>query len=379
VALAGHFAKSPATLPRLTVAVPHKIIPASEWRRRAGSGAEIAMTSVGCGLGLLRSLLVASGIMVAANAVAQSLPQTSRQAASQAWPQRTVKLIVPFAAGSAADTTARLFADRLAERWGRAVVVEDRPGPDGLVAITGFVSARDDHALFFANGGPVTINPVVHDKLPYDPLRDLVPIVSASDSYLTVAANAALRIDSIDALVELAKTQPGRLTWAATPGLPQFTFAGFLKRAGLDMTQIAYRDFTPALQDVAEGRVALAVTALLPLLPLAQAGKVKLLVVTNRARSPAAQDLRTADEIGHPELAADGFQGFFGWRDIPDDLRARIAADVNAVAADATLATRLAAVGQALRVGTTADFVAMIDAQRTKIAAIARALALTPQ
>jgi tripartite-type tricarboxylate transporter receptor subunit TctC len=315
-------------------------------------------------------LLAAVGLVAGRDAWAQA-PQPS----SQSWPQRTVKLIVPFAAGSAADTTARLFADQLAERWGRAVVVEDRPGPDGLVAVTGFVSARDDHTLFFANGGPVTINPVVHDKLPYDPQRDLVPIVSASDSYLTVAASTALKINSIDELVAHAKAAPARLTWAATPGLPQFTFAGFVKRAGLDMTQISYRDFTPALQDVAEGRIGFAATALLPLLPLAQAGKVRLLVITNRDRSPAAPDLQTADEIGHPELAADGFQGFYGWRDIPGDLRARITADVNAVARDPALAARLASLGQALRVGTTADFVAMIEAQRTKIAAIAKALA----
>jgi tripartite-type tricarboxylate transporter receptor subunit TctC len=327
-------------------------------------------------LQLGRLLMVAVGVAVATNAMTQTLPQ---QPSPQQWPQRTVKLIVPFAPGSAADTTARLFADRLSERWGRGVVVEDRPGPDGLVAITGFVSARDDHALFFANGGPVTINPVVHDKLPYDPLRDLVPIVSASDSYLTIAANTALKINSIDELVARAKAEPGRLTWAATPGLPQFTFAGFVKRAGLDLTQISYRDFTPALQDVAEGRISLAVTALLPLLPLAQAGKVKLLVVTNRDRSPAAPDLATADEIQRPELAADGFQGFYGWRDIPDELRSRIAADVNAIAKDPALAARLASVGQALRVGTTAEFVAMIEAQRGKIVAIAKALALTPQ
>src|SRR5215207_6925327 len=107
---------------------------------------------------------------------------------AQSWPQRGVKLILPLQAGSATDVTARLFAERLSERWGKPVVVENRPGPDGLVAVTTFVSARDDHTLLFSIGGPVTINPVVHARLPYDPKLDLVPIVSASDSFLTVAA-----------------------------------------------------------------------------------------------------------------------------------------------------------------------------------------------
>jgi tripartite-type tricarboxylate transporter receptor subunit TctC len=327
-------------------------------------------------MAIIRRLLAAA---LGAVVVVASTPASAQTPSAQSWPHRTVKLIVPFAPGSAADTTARLFAERLAGRWGRSIVVEDRPGPDGLVALSAFVGARDDHTLLFANGGPVTINPVVHDKLPYDPRRDLVPIVSASDSYLTVAANAALNVGTIDALVSRARAEPGGLTWAATAGLPQFIFAGFVKRAGLDMTQVSYRDFTPALQDVAENRIGFAVTALLPLLPLSQAGKVKLLVITNRDRSPAAPDLPTAKEIGHPELAADGFQGFYGWRDMPQDLRERIAADVNAVAADPTLAARLASVGQALRVGTTGEFVAMIEAQRVQIAAIAKALALQPQ
>ncbi len=97
------------------------------------------------------------------------------------WPQRTVKLIVPLSPGTGTDVTARLYAERLSQRWGQPVVVENRPGADALVAISAFVGARDEHTLLFSFGGPVTINPVLLDKLPYDPDRDLVPIVSASD------------------------------------------------------------------------------------------------------------------------------------------------------------------------------------------------------
>jgi tripartite-type tricarboxylate transporter receptor subunit TctC len=300
-------------------------------------------------------------------------------ACPQSWPQKTVKLILPLQAGSATDVTARLFAERLAVRWATPVVVENRPGPDGLVAVTSFVNAHDDHTLFFSIGGPVTINPVSREKLGYDPEHDLVPIAPAADSFLAVAVPASLGVDSIDGLIKRAKAEPGKLSWAATPGLPQFIFAGFAKSAGLDMVQVSYRDFSPALQDVAEGRIQVVSTALVPLLPLAQAGKVRILVVTNHERSPAAPDLPTASEIGHPELTADGFQGFFGWRDMPNDLRDRIAADVRAVAADPVLKERLAAIGQALRTGTAADFAAMIADQRARIAAIAQAIGLKKQ
>src|ERR1700674_2397642 len=94
---------------------------------------------------------------------------------SEAWPQRTVKLIVPLSPGTATDVTARLYAEALSHRWGKPVVVENRPGPDALVAVNAFVGAHDDHTLMFSFGGPVTVNPVLNDKLPYDPERDLVP------------------------------------------------------------------------------------------------------------------------------------------------------------------------------------------------------------
>lgn len=317
--------------------------------------------------------------IVAVLAAVAAAPAQAQPSPAPAWPQKTVKLILPLGPGSATDVTARLFAERLADRWGRPVIVENRPGPDGLVAVTAFVAAHDDHTLLFSIGGPVTINPASHANLPYDPDRDLVPIASASDSFLAVAVNASVGVSSIDELIRLAHAQPGKLSWAATPGLPQFIFAGFAKGAGLDMVQVSYKDFSPAFQDVTEGRIQVVATGLLPLLPLAQAGKIRLMVVTNHQRSPAAPDLPTAREVGHPELAADGFQGFFGWRGMPDALRDRIAADVRAVGADAALTQKLAVLGQAMRTGTPADFAAMIAEQRAKIAAIAEAIGLQKQ
>jgi tripartite-type tricarboxylate transporter receptor subunit TctC len=299
--------------------------------------------------------------------------------AQQAWPQKAVKLILPLGPGSATDVTARLFAERLAARWGRPVVVENRAGPDGLAAVIAFVGAHDEHTLLFSIGGPVTVNPVSHAKLDYDPDRDLVPIASASDSFLAIAANPSLGVNSIDELIARAKAEPGKLSWAATPGQPQFIFAGFAKSAGLDMVQVSYRDFSPALRDISENRIQVVSTGLLPLLPFARDGKVKLLVLTNRERSPAAPELATVREIGHPELAADGFQGFFGWRGISNELRERIAADVRAAGSDPALRERLAVLGQAVRTGTPAEFAAMIAEQRARIADIAQAIGLQKQ
>ena len=132
------------------------------------------------------------------------------------------------------------------------------------------------------------------------------------------------------------------------------------------MVEVPYRDFNPALQDVSEGRISVAIAGLLPLLPLHQAGKARIVAVTNRTRSPAASEIPTGAEAGYPAITAEGFQGFFGWRDMPHTLRDRIAADVRAVAPSIP-ADELARMGQLARVGSTADFIAMIEDQRAQI------------
>ncbi|HEX4408071.1 MAG TPA: tripartite tricarboxylate transporter substrate binding protein [Xanthobacteraceae bacterium] len=298
-----------------------------------------------------------------------SAPRPQAQTPSQNWPVRPVRVIVPLSAGAATDVTARLYAEGLSARWHQPVVIENRPGPDALNAVNAFVSASDEHTLLFSFGGPVTINPFLHEKLSYDPVRDLVPIVLGSDSFLAIAVNSALNINSLKDLEARAKTEPGKLDWAATPGMPQFGFAEFLKSAGVAMTYLPYREFGPALQDVSEGRIAVVSTGLLPLLSLAQTGKIKVLGVMSRMRSTAAPQVPTAIEAGFPDVIAEGFQGFFGWRDMPDALRDRIAADVRAVAADLP-AEKLLGMGQIVRAGTSADFVATIDDQRGRVRAV---------
>jgi tripartite-type tricarboxylate transporter receptor subunit TctC len=310
-------------------------------------------------------------------AAATTWPLAAR-AQPQDWPQRAVRLIVPLSPGTATDVTARFYAEKLAARWGKPVVVENRPGPDALAAVNALITARDEHTLMFSFGGPVTINPILNDKLPYDPERDLVPIVSASDSFLAIAVTRSLNINSLKELQVRARAEPGKLNWAATAGMPQFAFAGFVTAAGVDMTYIAYRDFNPALQDVAEGRIAAVATGLLPLMGLNEGGKVRILAVTNRQRSPGAPDIPTATEAGFPDVVAEGFQGFFGWRDMPVELRDRIAADVRAVAPEMP-AERLIALGQMVRVGTTADFLAMIQDQRSRVSAVVKAGGVKPK
>jgi tripartite-type tricarboxylate transporter receptor subunit TctC len=236
------------------------------------------------------------------------------------------------------------------------------------VAVTSFVNARDDHTLLFSFAGPITINPFIHEKLPYDPVRDLVPIATAIDNFFAIAVTESTGVRSLPAFIEAARAHPEKFNWAATPGLPQLIFLALQKRAGFTLTQVPYRDFGAAIQDLAESRIQVAVTAPPVLLPAVQSGRARLLMVTNRQRSPIAREVPTAEEAGFPELTFEGVVGFFGNRDLPIARRDRIASDVAAVAADnPEISARLRAMGIVVRALTSAQFSAAIEEQRLKV------------
>jgi tripartite-type tricarboxylate transporter receptor subunit TctC len=284
-----------------------------------------------------------------------------------AWPQRPVKVIIPLPAGLGTDVALRLFTEKLSARWGQPVVVENRPGADGILAVTSFISARDDHTLLFSFAGPISINPFIHEKLPYDPVRDLVPIAMAIDNFFAIGVSSPTGVKSVPSFIEAARAHPEKFNWAAPPGLPQFIFLALQNRAGLKLTQVPYRVFAPATQDFAENRIQVVVSGPSTLIPLVQNGKARLLMVTNRQRSPLAPDVPTAAEAGFPELTFDGIVGFFGGRDLPVDLRDRIAGDIAAVAENTEIVSRLQALGIAVRAGTPAQFASAIEEQRLKV------------
>ena len=318
---------------------------------------------------------IASHALALATALGCAAALLPLSAAAQAWPQRPVQFLVTLGPGAGVDIGTRLFADRLSARWGQPVVVENRPGGDGIVAIGAFVSAHDDHVLLAAPTSSFTAHPYLHDNLPYKP-SDLLPIARVSNTIITIAVPASLNVTSLAELAALARAQPGKLNWVGTTGALDFTFAGFLKSAGLVMTKVPYRNPVEAANDLAEGRVQVYETAFAIVRPQLQAGKIRLLAVTNSERAPTAADVPTVKEAGYPALSFDGLVGFFGPSNMPLDLRERIAADVRAVAADPIIGERLAATGQILKIGGPTEFDAATEEQRAKIAMFAKELGI---
>ena len=291
---------------------------------------------------------------------------------AQVWPQKTVRFIVPLPPGSGMDLSARVVAEKLAAKWGQGVVVENRQGADAIPAVTAFLSARDNHTFLFSFGQPVTFNHLLHEKLPYD-IKELVPLVPVIENFMGMSVTAKLKVDTLADFIKLAKSEPGKLNYAITAGLPVYAMLALQRNPGIALTNIPYRDFGPAYSDLNTGRLDALATGIPTQVAHHRAGTAKLLFVTNRERSPQAPDVPTAAEAGYPDLTFDGVSGIYGWRDMPAQIRERIAGDLRTIIADPEFRARVTGVGTAPRTGTPDEFAAAIAAQRDKIAAIHQA------
>lgn len=293
-------------------------------------------------------------------------------AARAEWPERPVKLIVTFPPGSANDAAARIFADALGKKWGKPVVVEDKPGAEGTIGVGSFVSSQDDHTLLYTVAGSVSVAPLLIDKLPYDVDRDLEPIAATTAIVLTLAVSNGLSVRSIAELIDVLRSNPGKYAWTSGPTLPRYAFAAFLKQNGLQMNFVSYRDASQPQADLGEGRIQALVTSLTASSSPVQTGKARFLAVLNPTRASALPDLQTARELGHSELEIDGLGGIFGSKAMPEALRNRIAADVAAICQEPDVRQKLEASGHNVLGGTTDELKAGIAKQRAWVAEITK-------
>ena len=314
-------------------------------------------------------LLAATGLAISSLASAH-LPAHAQTPAKD-WPQRNVTMILPLGPGSGVDITTRLLADKLSAKWGKPVVVENRPGGDAMVAINAFVQANDDHTLLMAPTSTFTAHPLLHEKLPYDP-ADLVPIARTTNTIIAIGVPASLDVKTLADFVKLAKEKPGQLNYAGTTGAVDFMVSGWLKDAKIDVAKIPYKDGVQALNDLASGRIQIYGAAYAIMRPQVQAGKVRVLALMNSQRAPALPDIPTANEAGQPVLTLDGLVGLFGPRKMSPELRDRIAADVVEAASDPEVVKKLTPMGQVVRPGPAKEFAAEIDEQRKRIAEAAK-------
>jgi tripartite-type tricarboxylate transporter receptor subunit TctC len=323
----------------------------------------------------LRHVLAAFALCAAAMLAAGQLSHA--QTSSQSWPQRPVRFIIPLGPGSGVDITARLLADKLAAKWGQPVVVENRPGGDAFLAITAVVNAHDDHVLLFAPASTFTAHPLLHDKLPYD-AKDLAPIARVTNTLIALGVPADLNVSTVKELAAKIKAAPGKLNYASVTGANDLMFAAFLKTENLDMAKVPYKDPVTAINDLSEGRIQAFVGAYAIMRPRVQAGKVKVIALTNRQHAKALDDIPTAAEAGYKSLEFDGLVGLLGPREMPQVVRERIAADIREIVGEPEVEAKLSATGQVVNPGSPAEFAAALDEQRATVKKIGDTLGIKP-
>jgi tripartite-type tricarboxylate transporter receptor subunit TctC len=326
-------------------------------------------------LGPRRSILALIFCTMAAllSSAAPSPAQTP--AATQSWPTRPVRFIIPLGPGSGVDITARVLADKLSAKWGQPVVVENKPGGDAFIAITAVTGAHDDHVLLFAPASTFTAHPLLHDKLPYD-INDLTPIARVTNTLIALAVPTELGVSSVKELVAKVKAAPGKLNYASVTGANDLMFEAFLKTEKLEMAKVPYKNPVAAINDLSEGRIHAFVGAYAIMRPRVLAGKVKVIALTNLQHAAALPDIPTGREAGYKSLEFDGLVGLLGPRDMPLALRERIAADIRTAIEDPQVVAKLSATGQVVNPGTPAEFAAALEDQRATVAGIGKILGI---
>jgi len=301
-------------------------------------------------------------------------------ASAQSWPSKPVRLICSLGPGSGADLGARLYADRLTKMWGQPVVVENRPGGDGVIAINAVIQAKDDHTLLWGPTANFVGHPYSLDKMPYDP-KELMPVARVTGTVVTLGVPASMHVSSLKELLAQAKQKQGSLNWTTAVTMTDIILEGFLKTQGIEAAQVRYKQPAEAVNDLINERIQLYSSAYAIVRSQAQpGGKVKLLAVQARHRVPGL-DLPTVAELGYPGLNFEGLVGALAARSsgFTSAMADRFAAGIKTASAEPQIAERLAATAQLNVPGNAAEFAASIEEQEKQLADSAKLLGLKPK
>jgi len=250
--------------------------------------------------------------------------------AQQAYPNKPVRIIVPYPPGGTADIIGRTIAEKLGVIWGQSVIVENRAGAGGTIGVDAVAKAAPDgYTMVLGVTGPLTIAPSINAQLAYDPLRDLVPITLVAAVPSLIAIHPSVPARDLKELIALAKSQPGKLTFASAGTGTSVHIAGelFKSMAGVDIIHVPYKGGAPALNDLLGGQVSMIIENMPQLLPQVQAGKIRALAVTTQQRSNALADLPAVAEI-LPGYEATTWFGLLAPAKTPQEIVKKVQSDV---------------------------------------------------
>ncbi|MEK7877505.1 MAG: tripartite tricarboxylate transporter substrate binding protein [Pseudomonadota bacterium] len=285
--------------------------------------------------------------MYAAALIIVALAVSSGTALAQSFPNKAVRMVVPFPAGGSTDIVGRTVAQKLSEMWGQPVVVDNRPGGGTTIGTDVVAKAAPDGYTLLVTPAPFTINPSLLARLPYDALTDFAPITLINTTPLVLVVNPGVPARSVKELIALAKARPGQLNFGSsgTGGSNHLAGELFNAMAGVKMVHIPYKGNAPALIDLAGGHVDLIFNGVTSALPLIKSGKLRALAVTSMQRSAALPDVPTLDEVALKGFVAVAWNGLGAPANTPRDVIAKINADVIRIVSSPELKERLKAEG----------------------------------
>ena len=278
---------------------------------------------------------------------------------AQAFPNKPVKLIVPFVAGGATDIVARLVAQKLSAAWGQPVVVENRGGAGGNIGADAVAkSPADGYTILVTSGSIVTVNPHMYAKMPFDAKKDLAPITNLASGPQVLVVHPAVPAKNVKELIALAKSKPGQLNFGSAGIGSQVHMAGeaFVYAAGIEAQHIPYKGEAVAFTDLAGGQVQFMVGNIAGATGHIQSGRIRALGVTSAKRSPQLPDVPTVAEAGLPGFENTGWFGFMAPAGTPKPIIDKIHADTVKVLADQEVKDRLTQLGMAPVGNSPADF-----------------------
>ena len=298
--------------------------------------------------------------LIALAAAALALPAL----AQGTWPTRPVKIVVPAPAGSSLDLIVRAMSDKLASRWGQPVVVETKAGAGGMLGMDVVAKATDGHTLGIGFPGPVAFGPFLYRKMPYEPGRDLLPVIMTTSQPNVLAINAdKVPARTVPEFVAWAKAQGGKVNYSSlgNGSSAHLTMELFLSEAGLAATHVPFNGSPPAAMAVAQGEADATFMVAPALLPHVRNNKVRMLAVSSAQRPDSLKDLPTLAAAGYPNVESLAWNGLFASPGTPDAVIARVNADVNDMLKDPAVKATLDAQGLTAVGGSAADFKRVID------------------
>ena len=289
------------------------------------------------------------------------------------YPGRPVRIIVPQAAGSGVDLTARVVAQKLTEAWGHQVIVENRPGANGIIGLEAGAKAKPDgYTLSLGVPSSLTMNPYVYKSLPYDTLRDFVPITQTATNTFGLVINPALPVRDVKELVALARARPGELSYGSF-GIGNQTHLGgelFSSQIGIRLLHVPYKGETPAVVDLLSGQIAMIFTPMQGAVPHIRSGKLKLLATLGGSRARAFPDVPTMIEAGYKTIVITGWTGLLAPTGTPQDIVDKLQKEIAARLLVPETRESLASQGAEPVASTPEQFAAFIRAEMAKWSAV---------